>query len=149
MFDNDINGICIPQINETKRLLCIYNLAIKGFGNLMILFYCDFVKLPPYPTKILKIAMSLRDMQIHVGKLGHISTDSWELFSVLWPATTASTIHSTIHCIIYNKALCNSTYLTLQYKIIANLDYRWLFPHPAKHMDHPESTFIFPKNPVH
>ena len=69
----------------------------------MILFYCDFVKLPPYPTKILKIAMSLRDMQIHVGKLGHISTDSWELFSVLWPATTASTIHSTIHCIIYNK----------------------------------------------
>ena len=51
-FDNDINGTCIPQINETKRLLCIYNLAIKGFGNLMILFYCDFVKLPPYPTKI-------------------------------------------------------------------------------------------------
>ena len=47
------------------------------------------------------------------------------------------------------QALCYSTYLTLQYKIIANLDYRWLFPHPAKHMDHPESTFIFPKNPVH
>ena len=51
-FDNDINEICNPLLTKPRDFLCIYNLAIKGFGNLMILFYCDFVKLPPYPTKI-------------------------------------------------------------------------------------------------
>ena len=137
-FDNDINGTCIPQINKTKRLLCIYNLAIKQNHQIS-----KSLNYPPTRPKLLTIAR-LSHVYLHISK-GHISTDSWELFSV----NCTCRCSGPQHCIIYNKALCNSTYLTLQYKIIANLDYRWLFPHPAKHMDHPESTFIFPKNPVH
>ena len=104
-FDNDINGTCNPQINKTKRLLCIYNVAIKLNHQIS-----KSLNYPPTRPKLLTIAR-FSHVYLHITK-GHISTDFWELFSV----NCTCRCSGPQHCIIYNKALCSSTYLTLQYK---------------------------------
>ena len=73
-FDNDINGTCNPQINKTKRLLCIYNVAIKLNHQIS-----KSLNYPPTRPKLLTIAR-FSHVYLHITK-GHISTDFWELFS--------------------------------------------------------------------